>query len=418
MRLADGKTAVQGCHEWAALKEACNAIGQKPCGNPLCKKGVLRMAEFSKNKVTKDGKTSVCSTCTLSENAATTTAFRKQRADFNQAEDASADEVKDNSGVEDRLAAAICDAHPELFVTNPEFRRADMLMKHPGGGELLARVQLKSSESSGRKAVFSQCRGYGAGEDEQDNAANRMVVVLGLKPPGAQEYTLWVLDGATVPSDDLSVNTSTLVLSQQTLNMSPNVTMVDLPSKIVEVANSIATSGGNCLSTLRDSFFDIPAARHRKTVAGILALESIGSTVEFPTGNQCIADCIFDGTNAQMKMFNLKAGIVPIFYNHKGKRNQSYHEDDAIDTVVIHSIAKSADDFWLLHAVIPKWKLVKEDVFCRGPERKGGNKSLALPLGDLGKWLVGRPIHSQGVPDWRSSPLFGWRPPVRVYPSE
>ena len=114
------------------------------------------------------------------------------------------------------------------------------------------------------------------GEDEQDNAAHRMVVVLGFKPPGVDEYTLWVLDGATVPSITMNFNTSTLVLCPETLNMAPNATMVDLPSKIAEVANSIAASGGNCLSTQRDSFFDMPNADHRKEVAGILALESIG----------------------------------------------------------------------------------------------------------------------------------------------
>ena len=105
-------------------------------------------------------------------------------------------------------------------------------------------------------------------------------------------------------------------------------------------------------------------------------------------------------------------------HRYKGKEHQPYHEADTIDTVVVHTIVKSEDSFWLLYAIIPKWKLVKEDVFCRGSERKGGKGTLSLPLGDLGNWLVGKPCHGRGAPDWRSSPLFGWRPPVRIVPSE
>eukprot|EP00966_Prymnesium_polylepis_P209949 4862350-Prymnesium_polylepis.1 len=305
MRLADGKTTMHGCKEWTELKEACELVEHKPCGSPRCKKWVLRMAEFSKDG---DGKKSACKTCSLPENRAVTTAFRKQGSDANQAADAAAEDVKDTSSTEDRLAAANCKEYPDLFVTSPEFRRADTLMKHPEGGELMIRVQLKASESSGRTAQFNQCYGYGAGEDEQDNADNRMVMVLGFKQPDTDVYTLWVLDGATVPSEKMHANTSTLVLCLETLNMAPNATMVDLPSKIAEVANSIAASGGNCLSTRRDSFFDIPNADHRKEVAGILALERIGYTVQFPTGNQGIADCLFDGERAQMKSFNLNSG--------------------------------------------------------------------------------------------------------------
>ena len=300
-QLENGKTTMVGSKEWAELKEACKAIGYTPCGNPLCKIGVLRMAEFSANKDAEDGKQYVCKICDKSENKAATTAFRKQQANANQAADATADDVKDSSGVEDRLAAAICEEHPDLFVVNPEFRRADALMRQPEGGELLIRVQLKASESSGCTATFNQCHGYGAGEDEQNNAANRMVVVLGFKPPGAQAYSFWVFDGAAVPSDTMKANTSTLVLCQQTRNMRPNATMATLSSRITEVANSIAVRDGNCLSTRCESFFDIPLADHRKEVAGILGLESIGYTVTFPIGNSGIADCLFDGAEAQMR---------------------------------------------------------------------------------------------------------------------
>eukprot|EP00966_Prymnesium_polylepis_P018001 415664-Prymnesium_polylepis.1 len=62
-----------------------------------------------------------------------------------------------------------------------------------------------------------------------------------------------------------------------------------------------------------------------------------------------------------MKSFNLKQCSASMTHCYKGKQRQSYHEDDAIDTVVVHTIVKSEDNFWLLYAIVPKWKLVKED---------------------------------------------------------
>eukprot|EP00966_Prymnesium_polylepis_P016295 375804-Prymnesium_polylepis.1 len=70
-----------------------------------------------------------------------------------------------------------------------------------------------------------------------------------------------------------------------------------------------------------------------------------------------------------------------------------------------------------MHAIIPKTKLIQEGVFSSG--EKLGSTTLSLPLGDIfGPWLIGRSAYGQGRPDWRSSPIFGWRPPVKLTPTE
>lgn len=418
---ARGLVKVNGVVQWVALQSKCAAVEHRPCSAPSCKGGVQPLTAFGQNVGKRGRKQASCSTCNNRETNAVEAKARRERASANAAALAAAPEVVDTGAVEDRLADAMCAAAaPGDFVKMPEFRRTDVLADAGDGSDLLIKVQLKASESQGKQAAFACCFGYGAGEDSVANAAHRMVLVLGWKPPGdGAAYVLWVFDSARVPSNDMRANTTTRRLCPRTLNMAPNATLATLLDVVRRVAAEIAADGGSARSTHRDAFFDVAQAKQRTEVAGILAFEAAGlGAVAFPVGSQDDVDVHLDGVPTQAKTAN-ETGVATMHHSYKGERQKPYHERDAIEQVLVHTLYKSGDDLWLMHSRIPKKKLVKECIFCRGKERQGGQTSLTLPLWRWSPWLAGKPcpsVNSGRVKgdDWRIDPLYGWRPPVKV----
>eukprot|EP00966_Prymnesium_polylepis_P203360 4711439-Prymnesium_polylepis.1 len=402
---ACGNARVGRCAQWVMLKEKCKVVEHKPCCVPACKGGVLLLMDFANNRHAHDGKHCVCKTCQKRENIAAAKKACRERANAAAAALAMAPEVADSGAVEDRLADAMCAAAPGDFFKMPEFRRTDVLADAGDGSELLIKVQIKASESQSKGGQFSNCFGYGAGEDSAANAAHRMIIVLGWKPPGdGAAYVLWVLDGARVPSDEMCANAATHRLCIRTLNMAPNATLATLPDAVRRVAAKIAADGGSARSTRRDAFFDIKRASHRTEVAGMLAFEAAGlGAVTFPTAFQGVVDVHLDGVPTQAKTAGT-AGTASMSHRYKGGAHKPYHADDAIEQVLIHTLYKSGADLWLMHALVPKRKLVKEGIFCRDEggtkdedgdvvqrkQRQGGQTTLTLPLSRWSPWLAGR----------------------------
>ena len=403
-----GNRTMTGSKQWQALKEACAKTDHKACGSPICVVGVKPLTAFAKDKEASDGKRNECSDCRSPAMCKKLKAFRADQKTAHAKTLADRPAVKYAFSTEDRFAAYLEATFPQNVEVMPEFRRFDVAWndEEDGDEEARIRVQLKASESNGCQVNFNKCFGYGSGEAFDANAKNTGVMVLGWYDPEIGTYRVWVLAGTDVPSDCMAANTKTLRLCPWSINIEPITDINELPVAIRRASKGLR-------STYNALFLDVEQAEHRSEIALMLALKQTGHDVAFPKGNQGVVDCFLDGTPTQTKTHNIDCGFAKMAHSVNGKTMQPYHAGDAIDQVAVGCIVRSGETYWLMHAIIPKTKLIQEAIFSSG--EKLGSSSLSLPLGDnFGPWLVGRSIHGQGRPDWRVSPIFGWRPPVKL----
>ena len=439
------------------LNAQAAVLGMSACTAGTCRR-VWPVGDFS-------SKPSTCNACNSYSNHGAMAERRRAIATNAAAKHAARPEVKNNGATEDALAAYLSTELVELgfeVKIMREFRRADMLVRcedWPAG--LWFRIQLKASETQfPDRATFNQCFGYGASKPGTADAAsqdkaNRMLLVCGRYEAGGEGgYTLWALDGADVPSNQLKTSRSNFDVLATLKKRSVSL------QELAGIIDAAYVSGTYPLVTYGQADFDIPNVNQLMEYVIMRSYMQVpdetgrfprtrGWRVEFPEGNQGVVDCFTakpgdtDMAASQAKAYNVEAGNAHMCHRDNGKEGNPYHEKDglrrAIEGVPVRDTSIDGEErFYLLYASQEVEDLVKpltfgkcsadphkkQAIFASGSIEEGnyipGTTSLCLRMGKYKEWLTGDAAPPKGLKkhtEWlEQGSRCGFQRPVRIKP--
>jgi len=196
-----------------------------------------------------------------------------------------------------------------------------------------------------------------------------------------------------------------------------------LPARI----RAIAAVHEHCVTTKREAFLDVERLTQRKEMVLMMALKQMRKdkkgNLRCPAGNQTDTDCtLVDAAGnrvpTQVKtVVDVATGQIPTHHRYKGHAGEPYRHDAGFDQVVGGVIVKSGADYWLLHYILPKWKLLEEGVLVND-KHENGNQKVSIPWPDaLQQWLLDKKKwrkYAIKEDDWRLKPAFTWREPFKL----
>jgi hypothetical protein len=292
-----------------------------------------------------------------------------------------------------------------------EFRRTDVLVRRAEWKpDKWVRIQVKAdsglqNDGTTLKSVnapihFTDCFGYGAGEDDTKNAEHRMLMLCGALRRSSLEdpvsYKLWCFDGTLVKSNDLTVRTTVGVLGPLT----NCARMADKRScSLAEVVARIdqAHVNDSFPKTTRDAaFVDVVQEKHRKEMILMLCLQQkVDEHLICPTGFQSSIDCTFRGQPTQCKTYDVAGAQADCGHRFRGVNNEPYDRSDGIKLLVEFFLVRQrgTNTFHLFYAQQTVDDLVANEVFTdvdNGKKHFSTNISPHLPA-KYQEWVFGKP---------------------------
>ena len=271
----------------------------------------------------------------------------------------------------------------------PEFRRADVLVKHKSWApDEYVRIQLKTRGSQQNGNVqFGSTFGYGADVGEDGTVVSvpehAMLVLCGVERFGMEGYDMWCLDGRRVNAKSLIVSRTDGTLTENSVRALGDDNAPIVPVSMEGLILMIDDKAKDPLftTTVDKAVLDVANPNQRKEMLLMLCLSQVKDlNLKLPKGSQKAWDFTFGLKNerlrAQFKSYSADRKGISLQHGNDGR---PYGVGDGIDYFFFAFLWRHESKYYLFWNKIG-WKKMQTEKLVRDEQGMGGKKMTTVRL--------------------------------------